>query len=56
MISTKITHIAHLVELCVSRGINSVVISPGSRNAPLIIAFDSHPAIQERIQKAKKYQ
>ncbi len=46
MNTTKISHIAHLVEICVQYGINKVVISPGSRNAPLIIAFDSHPKIE----------
>lgn len=34
-----------LVELCVKAGVEHVVISPGSRNAPLTIAFDNHPAI-----------
>jgi 2-succinyl-5-enolpyruvyl-6-hydroxy-3-cyclohexene-1-carboxylate synthase len=34
-----------LVEQCVAYGMKYVVISPGSRNAPLIIAFDEHPEI-----------
>lgn len=46
MNTTSITHVAHLVEICVQKGISKVVISPGSRNAPLIIAFDNHPAIE----------
>jgi 2-succinyl-5-enolpyruvyl-6-hydroxy-3-cyclohexene-1-carboxylate synthase len=46
MKTTSITHVAHLVEICVQKGISQVVISPGSRNAPLIIAFDNHPAIE----------
>jgi len=46
MPTTNITHIAHLVEICVKRGIKHVVLSPGSRNAPLIIAFDEHPEIK----------
>ncbi len=45
MQTTKITAIAHLVEICVQYGLSKVVISPGSRNAPLIIAFDAHPSI-----------
>ena len=49
MKTTKISHIAHLVEICVQHGISKVVISPGSRNAPLIIAFDSHPKIETFI-------
>lgn len=35
-----------LVELCVAKGITKVVISPGSRNAPLTIGFANHPKIQ----------
>lgn len=46
MQTTNITHIAHLVELCSQHGIRHVVLSPGSRNAPLIIAFDEHPQIK----------
>jgi len=46
MQTTNISHIAHLVEICTQRGIKNVVLSPGSRNAPLIIAFDEHPEIK----------
>lgn len=46
MTTTNLTHIAHLVEICYQRGIRHVVLSPGSRNAPLIIAFDEHPGIK----------
>lgn len=46
MITTNHTHIAHLAELCVFHDIHHIVISPGSRNAPLIIAFDEHPDIK----------
>ena len=36
--------LAHtLVTLCKTHGINQVVISPGSRNAPLILAFSADP-------------
>ncbi len=31
------------VESCVAAGLKHVVISPGSRNAPLTISFDEHP-------------
>ena len=34
-----------IVELCVQNGIEHVVISPGSRNAPLTITFANHPNI-----------
>lgn len=46
MNTTKISHVAHLVEICVYHGITQVVVSPGSRNAPLVIAFDAHPAVE----------
>ncbi|WP_066758533.1 2-succinyl-5-enolpyruvyl-6-hydroxy-3-cyclohexene-1-carboxylic-acid synthase [Crocinitomix algicola] len=46
MKTTKISHIAHLAELCSQAGIRQIVLSPGSRNAPLVIAFDSHPEIE----------
>lgn len=35
-----------VVELCLSKGIDHVVISPGSRNAPLTIGFTHHPDIK----------
>jgi len=46
MQTTSFTHIAELAEIIVQNKITKVVISPGSRNAPLIIAFDSHPLIE----------
>ena len=35
-----------VVLLCLSKGIDHVVISPGSRNAPLTIGFTHHPEIE----------
>lgn len=35
-----------LVEVCAQKGIQHVVISPGSRNAPLTISFNRHPAFE----------
>ncbi len=32
-----------LVQLCLDKGIDHIVISPGSRNAPLTIGFGEHP-------------
>ncbi len=32
-----------IVALCEAKGINHIVISPGSRNAPLTIGFSEHP-------------
>ncbi len=40
--STKILS-QTLVQLCLEKGINHIVISPGSRNAPLTIGFGEHP-------------
>lgn len=45
MRTTAKDHIAHLVASCAVNNILDVVISPGSRNAPLIIAFDAQPEI-----------
>lgn len=39
--STKILS-QTLVQLCLEKGINHIVISPGSRNAPLTIGFGEH--------------
>ena len=46
MNTTKISHVAHLIEICAQHGVTKVVISPGSRNAPLIIGFDAHHKIE----------
>ena len=42
MKSTNKIGVQLLVSQCVSHGMRNVVISPGSRNAPLSIAFDEH--------------
>ncbi|MDT0649572.1 2-succinyl-5-enolpyruvyl-6-hydroxy-3-cyclohexene-1-carboxylic-acid synthase [Autumnicola edwardsiae] len=42
---SKIPVARSIVSLCVSKNINHVVISPGSRNAPLTIGFTHHPQI-----------
>ena len=41
MLSNK-PHIRNLVEICALKGIDQVIISPGSRNAPLVISFGEH--------------
>ncbi len=46
MVTTNIKHVASFVEICVANGIKTVVISPGSRNAPLVTAFESHPSVK----------
>ncbi|PSR05866.1 MAG: hypothetical protein BRD49_03470 [Bacteroidetes bacterium SW_10_40_5] len=40
---------ANIVELCRRKGINNVVLAPGSRSAPLAIAFFRNEAIQKYI-------
>ena len=35
-----------IIDQCYHHGVRNVVISPGSRNAPLSISFDEHPSIQ----------
>lgn len=35
-----------IVESCVSSGVEHVIISPGSRNAPLTIGFSNHPNVK----------
>lgn len=37
---------AELARLCAAKGVRHAVISPGSRNAPLVIAFGKQPDIQ----------
>ena len=44
--TTNKLHIHHLVEICVQHQISRVILSPGSRCAPLTIAFNRHPQIQ----------
>jgi 2-succinyl-5-enolpyruvyl-6-hydroxy-3-cyclohexene-1-carboxylate synthase len=53
--TTDKIHIQHLVEICYQKGLTEVVLSPGSRNAPLAIAFDArgvfniHVVVDERV-------
>ena len=34
-----------LVDLFIKKGLSEIVISPGSRNAPIILGFANHPEI-----------
>lgn len=43
MIYPKIPLAQSIIEICKSRGIKNIVISPGSRNAPLTIGFVNNP-------------
>lgn len=38
--------IRELVGICYQRGVRKIVMSPGSRCAPLVIAFNRHPGIE----------
>jgi 2-succinyl-5-enolpyruvyl-6-hydroxy-3-cyclohexene-1-carboxylate synthase len=45
----KYQHIYDLVETCSRKGILYAVICPGSRSAPLTIAFANHPSIKSLV-------
>ncbi len=40
--------ITNLVQICAAQGVSQVILSPGSRCAPLTLAFVRHPDIQVR--------
>ena len=46
MMHSKIPVAQSIVHLCLSKGIDTVIISPGSRNAPLTIEFTKNPSIK----------
>ena len=46
MQNTNKIHIQHLAEICAQKGMEQVVLSPGSRCAPLVIAFNRHQSIK----------
>ena len=46
MIYPKIPLAQSIIEIFLAKGITSVIISPGSRNAPLTIGFVNNPAFQ----------
>ena len=43
MIYPKIPLAQSIIEICKAKGVTDIVISPGSRNAPLIIGFTNNP-------------
>ena len=43
MIYPKIPLAQSIIQTCLSKGITTIIISPGSRNAPLTIGFSSNP-------------
>lgn len=46
MIYPKIPLAQSIIEICLAKGITTIVISPGSRNAPLTLGFANNPAFQ----------
>ena len=49
MENTSYTICRQLVALCLSHGVRRVVLSPGSRNAPLLVAFARAKAIEHHV-------
>ena len=49
MENTSYTVCRQLVALCVAHGVRRVVLSPGSRNAPLLVAFAREKAIEHHV-------
>lgn len=39
-------HVNTIADICAKQGVERAIISPGSRNAPLTIAFNRHPEIK----------
>ena len=39
-------HVNTVADICAKQGVERAIISPGSRNAPLTIAFNRHPDIK----------
>lgn len=46
MIYPKIPLAQSIIQICLEKGITNIIISPGSRNAPLTIGFVSNPAFE----------
>lgn len=46
MIYPKIPLAQSIIQICLAKGIQHIVISPGSRNAPLTIGFTGNPAFK----------
>lgn len=49
MITTDKTGVQLVLEKCITAGMKTVVCSPGSRNAPIVIAADEHPDIETLV-------
>lgn len=46
MIYPKIPLAQSIIEICGAKGVHTIIISPGSRNAPLTIGFASNPSFK----------
>lgn len=46
MIYPKIPLAQSIIQICLAKGITTIIISPGSRNAPLTIGFASNPSFK----------
>jgi 2-succinyl-5-enolpyruvyl-6-hydroxy-3-cyclohexene-1-carboxylate synthase len=46
MIYPKIPLAQSIIQTCLAKGITTIIISPGSRNAPLTIGFTNNPAFE----------
>ncbi|MCE7990631.1 MAG: 2-succinyl-5-enolpyruvyl-6-hydroxy-3-cyclohexene-1-carboxylic-acid synthase [Roseivirga sp.] len=42
-------HINDIAAICAGHGIQTAIISPGSRSAPLTLAFARHPALETKV-------
>ncbi len=42
-------HINDIASICAGHGIDTAVVSPGSRSAPLSLAFNQHPGIDVKV-------
>ncbi|MEW5960613.1 MAG: 2-succinyl-5-enolpyruvyl-6-hydroxy-3-cyclohexene-1-carboxylic-acid synthase [Chloroflexota bacterium] len=45
----KFQTLANMAELCARSGVREVIISPGSRSAPLAVSFSRHPELRCRV-------
>lgn len=49
MISTDKSSVRQVLKRCVKAGMKTIVCSPGSRNAPIVIAADEHPDLETLV-------
>lgn len=49
MISTDKSSVQIVLQKCIEVGMQTIVCSPGSRNAPIVIAADEHPNIETLV-------